>query len=431
MKFVKLLLEILFIIYFELSFVFTAKILFTRPDTVKGKEIYSGGQTPTIEGKLGIGFELQGKLLNQGGKELNNSKNTTLNTLQPLRSVNISKEDKLGEELGGRQRTTDQKNGTLNLTNGGHKFPSSDHESFDSQFKINYSPSHDDKTIYNIPAAVNLDLGPKNLSTHVTHIRDANLTITKSNRPRRNVFGKDNRIHIPSKNLAQLFPFLSVVRLGRGCTGTLIWKRHVLTAAHCVHDGQKYRPPLFQLKVGLLRQDGTFKWLKVKRAFIPNAWFRKSGLGKIAHDYAVLELERPHGRPWMMFGWHGTKRGQIVQFAGFPADKPVNEMWFSYCSVVKLSRNIFLNYCDAVPGMSGSGVYVYDQNAFPKRYSRRVVAVFSSYVKWKRRDGRMRFASNAATRLTLKKVDKICQWMKAGKHCLKLKVDSLFMNQGI
>eukprot|EP00794_Sanderia_malayensis_P003643 gene3643-4160_t len=244
-----------------------------------------------------------------------------------------------------------------------------------------------------------------------------------NDRLRRNVFGKDDRLHIGNA-LSQHFPFTTVVRLGTGCTGTLIWYKHVLTSAHCIHDGNKFRPPLWKLKVGLLRRGGTFKWLGVKRAFVANAWIRKEGLGKIAHDYAVLELDKPHGRPYMTFGWHPAKRPRIIQFSGFPADKPVNEIWFSRCVVKKYTKKILYNYCDATPGMSGSGVYVYDKNMYAssrsgkKRKSyRKVVAIFSSFVQFRYKNGKIRRASNTATRLTLKKVERICNWIKAGKGC--------------
>lgn len=246
-----------------------------------------------------------------------------------------------------------------------------------------------------------------------------------NDRLRRNVFGKDTRVYIDPL-LSQKFPFSSVVRLGTGCTGTLIWHSHVLTSAHCIHDGIKYRPPLWKLKVGLLRRSGTFKWINVKRAFVPNAWIKKESLGKIANDYAVLELDQRHGRPYMSFGWHHTPKGRIIQFSGFPADKPINEMWFTYCTVQRPAKKILFNYCDATPGMSGSGVYVYDKvmpamSRSRRNGNRKVVAIFSSFVEWRRRDGKTRRASNTATRLTPKKVERICNWMKAGRGCKLLR----------
>ena len=240
-----------------------------------------------------------------------------------------------------------------------------------------------------------------------------------NDRLKRHIFGKDNRLRIRPK-LTQKFPFSAVVRLLSGCTGTLIWYKHVLTSAHCVHDRTNFIP-LSKLKVGILRGTGTFKWFDVRKVHIANQWLRKKGFKRLGHDYAVLELTKKHGRPYMSFGSHPTRAGRIIQFAGFPSDKPINEMWFTQCTIMKHTKRILYNICDAWPGMSGSGVYVYDKRPLMlsnrNNYNRKVVAIFSSFRARVGKNGKYIEGHNIATRLTKKKVERICHWIKAGRGC--------------
>lgn len=248
----------------------------------------------------------------------------------------------------------------------------------------------------------------------------ANVASSFLKRRRRHVFGKDNRFHVTHQYVEE-FPFQSVVRLGNGCSGTLIWYKHVLTSAHCVHDRRKYKPAVEDLRIGLLRTDGTFKWIGARRVHVPNGWIRKRGMLYLNHDYAVIELKEPHWRRYMDFGTFNIDQIQFIQFAGFPSDKRENEMWYSYCSIRLSYKHLFLNYCDATSGMSGSGVYIYSK--YNDIESRKLVAVFSSYISVSQNGGyrRMNLEANVAVRLTSKKVRRICKWMNAGYNCSKLK----------
>ncbi|XP_066936453.1 serine protease 23-like [Clytia hemisphaerica] len=232
------------------------------------------------------------------------------------------------------------------------------------------------------------------------------------------VFGTDQRLRI-HKDIVEIYPFSAVVRLENGCTGTLIWHQHILTAAHCVHNHTHINPPLHKLRVGFLNRDGSFDWVSATAVYVPPYWIKNNLKKFFNHDYAVIKLEQPQQRRWLPFGAVKITKEQIIQFAGFPSDKRANEMWYSICPVVQSHKHVFVNHCDAAPGMSGSGVYIYAQNAVNQRT---VVGVFSSHVEIEGQKLTNRFdvSANVATRLTERKVERICKWIGAGKNCHKL-----------
>jgi V8-like Glu-specific endopeptidase len=163
------------------------------------------------------------------------------------------------------------------------------------------------------------------------------------------------------------YPYTAVGILSNGCSGTLIGKRFVLTAAYCIFNPEsKQWDQNLDFYPGINGENRPFDGVQWKNAWVTKG-FAEQGNWDLA--FGLVELQSDVGE---QNGWFGY--GHVPQFpkgptmTGYPAGVPDFTMWETTCPVKAANKSLIAYNCPLkkpLEGMAGAAIWAVDQNNAP------------------------------------------------------------------
>lgn len=165
-----------------------------------------------------------------------------------------------------------------------------------------------------------------------------------------NIFGHDDRVELTSK----LYPWRTIGHFSSGCTGTLVNRNLVLTAAHCVLDA----------RTGIVHENLTFAPNRIDAtadvvSSVDWLWWGTNQPDNFrAHDWAIVRLKDNLGDK---YGWMGLNTSPRFVFTAVGYSEDVKEgksaTIHTDCRIMEHSGGLLLHNCDNSRGASGGPLF--------------------------------------------------------------------------
>jgi V8-like Glu-specific endopeptidase len=209
------------------------------------------------------------------------------------------------------------------------------------------------------------------------------------------VFGEDERVLVedtaaaPWNSIAYLLLYTEGDVPFARCSGAMLNKTVILTAAHCLYDAGA-RVVAAVVAPGADPTVRPVVFARASRFSVPAGWLEEQ---RDRYDYALVYLDEDafqQSGPFLPVaippGSVLEQKGARVATAGFPADSARLAMMYAETTDFSFDERFIANRLDAVPGQSGSPVMLLD----PKGRPRAIVGVLT----------REREDTNLAVRMT-------------------------------
>jgi V8-like Glu-specific endopeptidase len=151
---------------------------------------------------------------------------------------------------------------------------------------------------------------------------------------------------------------------GRGfCTGTLVARDLVVTAAHCLYDrdtGTRLDPARIAFRAGL-RDGRAMAERGVSRAVAHPDYVYHAGAAarRVRHDVALLELDRPVDTPRLRLFATGDPpgMGETIGLVSYARGRAEAASLQNGCTVLARQQGMLVMSCDVDFGSSGAPVF--------------------------------------------------------------------------